>query len=316
MTSAAPGPSDGHLEGRVVVVTGGARGIGLAIARAAATEGAKVVIADVGAEVRHGRDGDAEAALQAAAEIRGRGGTAVAYTADIATTEGADGAVALAVRRFGGVDGIVCCAGNLVQAELAECADADWDETVRVHLRGNFACARAATQAMIRQGRGGSIVLCSSLAAVVAPGDMPAYAAAKAGILGLTASAARSTRHHGIRVNAILPAAATRMSDELRANASGADTRGRSAPSSAVQGTVHDPANVAPFAILLLGDRLDTRTGEAFAVTGYQVTVVEPVTWGSTIRSDGPWDLDDLAQKVERDLVPMRAPEIASWPPV
>jgi NAD(P)-dependent dehydrogenase (short-subunit alcohol dehydrogenase family) len=84
----------------------------------------------------------------------------VAHPVDIATSDGAQGAIDLAIREFGAVDGIVCCAGNLVQAELAECDDADWDETVRIHLRGNFLCARAAARAMIGQGRGGAIVLC------------------------------------------------------------------------------------------------------------------------------------------------------------
>jgi NAD(P)-dependent dehydrogenase (short-subunit alcohol dehydrogenase family) len=307
--------ASGHLEGRVVVVTGGARGIGGAIAAAAAVEGAQVVIADVGAGIRHGRSGTAGAAEEAAADICENGGAALAYPVDIATTAGADGAIAFAVGRFGGVDGVVCCAGNLVQAELAECDDDAWDETVRIHLRGNFACARAATRAMIRQGRGGSIVLCSSVAAVVGPADMPAYAAAKAGVLGLTHSAARSTERHGIRVNAILPGAATRMTDALWAKTTTADTRGISAPSAAAAGTERDPANVAPFVVLLLGDRLAPRTGEVFAVVGHQVTQVEPVRWGSTIRSPDPWNLEELAARVERELLPVHAPAVASWPP-
>jgi NAD(P)-dependent dehydrogenase (short-subunit alcohol dehydrogenase family) len=110
-----------HLDGRVVVVTGGARGIGLAIARAAAAEGAKIVIADIGADIRQGRHGSADAASEAAAWIRDLGGSAVAHPADIATADGAQGAVDLAIREFGAVNGIVCCAGTLVQAELDEC---------------------------------------------------------------------------------------------------------------------------------------------------------------------------------------------------
>lgn len=315
MTDSSPGASRGHLDGKVVVVTGGARGIGRAIAMRAAAEGAAVVVADLGSHVAHARDGSPAVAQQTADEIVAAGGRAVPYGADIASTEGAEGAVALARDRFGGIDGIVCCAGNLVQAEVAETADRDWDEVVRVHLRGHFACTRAAARTMIEQGRGGTILHCSSVAAVTGSADMPAYSAAKAGVLGLMVSSSRSLGRYGIRVNAILPGGATRMTDALWAAKGEADLRGISLPSDAAEGTVRDPANVAPFVVLLLGDRLAGRTGQAFAVVGHQVTQVHLPCWGPTVRSDRPWELDDLAERVERELVPSLSPTDDTWPP-
>ena len=126
----------------------------------------------------------------------------------------------------------------------------------------------------------------------------------------------RSARRTGIRHQGQRdPAGCRHAHDGRPANRGAPDTRGVAVPSSDARGTIRDPANVAPFVLLLLGNRLHDRTGEAFAVVWHQVTQVRPLDWAQTIRSDGPWDLDDLAVRVGRNLVPTRAPELSSWPP-
>lgn len=273
------------------------------------------MVVDGGFGVAGGDRGDGSAAVRAADAVAAAGGNAVACVEDIATTAGAERAVALALSRYGRVDGLVCCAGNFRQAPLTEMCDDDWDEVVRVHLRGHFAPVRAVARAIRQQGTGGSLVLCSSVAAVIGPAEQPAYSTAKAGILGLLVSASRSLAGDNIRVNAILPGASTRMTDALWSGSGGSDFNGLAVRSEMAAGTWRAPANLAPFVALLLSDESRTLSGQAYAVVGYQVSQVRLPCWGKTIRSDGPWDFDVLAARVRAELEPLPLPKLDSWPP-
>jgi NAD(P)-dependent dehydrogenase (short-subunit alcohol dehydrogenase family) len=184
--------------------------------------------------------------------------------------------------------------------------------------------------------KSGSIVNFSSAAAYMTPPLAAAYNTAKAGVLGFMRSAALGLAEHGIRVNAVLPGASTRMTDEifgkwgmatrdveLAAQSRVADTKsetrtvakGLGLTSDMAAGTWRDPANVAPFVVLLLSDRTAGISGEAFCVVGYQVTKLRGYSYGSTIRSEGPWNLDDLARQFEAKLAPEPGLVELPWPP-
>jgi NAD(P)-dependent dehydrogenase (short-subunit alcohol dehydrogenase family) len=309
----------------VVVVTGAGRGIGRGIAEAAAGAGAAVVVADRGVGIEGSGDGSLGPAVEVAEAIEARGGSAVAIGADVAEEAGADGIVAAAIERFGRIDAMVCCAGILSHARIEEIELADWQATIDVHLTGQFLCTRAAARAMLAAGEGGRIVLFSSASALSGPEQQPHYTAAKAGVLGLTRSCSRSLRPDGISVNCVLPGASTRMTDKIweeistptwadeEATVPGATMTMRSEDA---VGTPRDPANVAPFVVYLLGDEAAAINGRAFAVVGYQVTLLEEPSYGETIRSDGPWDAADLAASVAAGMPALADPrENPPWPP-
>ena len=149
-----------------MVVTGGGRGIGRAIALAAAEAGARVVIADYGGAVDRNRAGSSEAVDAVAAEIVAAGGEAVAAAVDISTMDGGRAAVQAAVDAFGRLDAVACAAGITVTKYLWEISEQEWDDVINVHLKGHFACAKAASEAMIRSARAASsssrVALCST----------------------------------------------------------------------------------------------------------------------------------------------------------
>ena len=135
-----------HLEGKAVVVTGGGRGIGRAIALASAEAGANVVVADYGGRVDRNEAGSSEAGDAVVAEISAAGGTAVAAAVDISTMQGGRDVVDAALDSFGRLDGVVCCAGITALKYLWDLEEQEWDDVINVHLKGHFSCAKAAAR--------------------------------------------------------------------------------------------------------------------------------------------------------------------------
>lgn len=224
----------GVCTGRVAAVTGAGRGLGRAHALALAAEGAQVVVNDLGV-APDGAGASAGPAQQVADEIRARGGRAVAHTGDITTTDGAVSLVTTALEAFGRLDTLVNNAGFLRDRMLVNLDEDDWDAVIRVHLKGHFLPLRHAAAHWRAEAKAGRtpdarIVNTSSGAGLLGSVGQGNYSAAKAGIIGLTLVAAAELAPYGVQVNALAPAARTRMTEQtfaatMAAPAEGSSTR-------------------------------------------------------------------------------------------
>jgi NAD(P)-dependent dehydrogenase (short-subunit alcohol dehydrogenase family) len=279
----------GKLDGKVAAITGSGRGIGRGIALLMAKEGAKVVVSDIGASVA-GEGLDKGPAQQVVDEIKKAGGQAAAHTDNIATMKGGESLVQTAVDSFGRLDILVNCAGILRDRMIFNMSEEEWDAVIAVHLKGHFCTIRPAS-ALMRQQKTGRIINFSSGSALGAPGQ-PNYAAAKAGILGLTYSCANSLAKYGITCNAIMPGAATRMTDTIPANF--AQQMGLNTSSEQARTSPMDPNNVAPIVAFLASDAADKVNGQVFGASGYKISLYTHLMPEKVIYSQGPWDLDHL----------------------
>jgi NAD(P)-dependent dehydrogenase (short-subunit alcohol dehydrogenase family)/acyl dehydratase/putative sterol carrier protein len=200
------------LEGKVAIITGAGGGLGRTHALAFAAEGAKVVVNDPGV-ARDGSGGGAKMADAVVDEIKKAGGQAVASYDSVA--DGGDKIVKTAVDAFGKVDILVNNAGILRDKTIHNMTDDMWDLVLAVHLRGTFACTRAAAKVMKEKGTGGRIINTTSVAGLKGNFGQSNYSAAKAGIYGFTLTAAMEFAKDGISVNAIAPIAKTRMTEDI-----------------------------------------------------------------------------------------------------
>jgi NAD(P)-dependent dehydrogenase (short-subunit alcohol dehydrogenase family) len=231
-------------------------------------------------------------------EIVAAGGRAVSNHMDIATVAGGEGLVNQAIKEFGQLDILVNVAGILRDRMIFNMSEQEWDDVIRVHLKGHYCTIRPAS-AHMRERKSGRIINFSSNSALGSPGQ-PNYAAAKAGILGLTYSCAASLQKYGITVNAIMPGAATRMTDSIPAGrmpgVSGL------AVSESAEGTPRDPANVAPIIVYLASDQAADVTGQCFGASGYRITRYTHMKMDRAIFSVGPWDIDKLFEVFKSTL--------------
>jgi NAD(P)-dependent dehydrogenase (short-subunit alcohol dehydrogenase family) len=284
------------MEGRVAIVTGAGRGIGASVARLLASQGARLVVNDLGVEVDGSRP-DAGPAQEVVDEIISAGGQAVANNGDVADFAEGEKLVRQALEAFGQLDVVVNVAGILRDRMIFNMTEDEWDSVIRVHLRGTFVMSRHAAvlwrQRRDRQGHFRLINFTSVSGLNGSPGQ-PNYAAAKMGVVGLTYSCANALAPYGVTANAISPGAATRMT----ASVPGASRR------STVDGEERSPDNVAPIVAYLASTRSDWCTGQIIASRGYEVGLYERPTVARTIVSDGPWEPDRLAELVERNFKP------------
>ncbi|MGY6499397.1 MAG: SDR family oxidoreductase [Acidimicrobiales bacterium] len=209
----------GILEGRVAIITGAGRGIGREHALMMAGQGAKIVVNDLGAEM-DGTGGGSGPAGEVVEEIRGMGGEAVVNGADVSDWEAAQGMINQAVETFGRLDILVNNAGILRDRMLTNMTEDEWDLVMKVHLKGTFAPARWAAAYWREQSKAGHendgrIINTSSPSGIYGNVGQTNYGAAKAGIASFTTIAALELARYGVTVNAIAPAALTRMTENL-----------------------------------------------------------------------------------------------------
>jgi 3-oxoacyl-[acyl-carrier protein] reductase len=251
--SGPPGKTVIHLTGKVAVVTGGTRGIGLAVATWMLEHGASVVIS--------GRDADRlNIALK---ELAPDGAPAVGLVADAGRREDAERLVDTARERFGRLDILVNNAGITRDGLLIRMKDEDWDRVLETNLKGAFLMTRAASKAMVRAKTGGRIINIASTAGAMGNAGQANYSAAKAGLIGLTKATARELAHWGILVNAVAPGLIeTDMAAALPVDAR--DALLAQVPLKRI-GTAREVAEMVGF---LAGDGAAYVTGQVFHVNG------------------------------------------------
>jgi NAD(P)-dependent dehydrogenase (short-subunit alcohol dehydrogenase family) len=280
----------GMLDGKVAVVTGAGRGIGREEALLLASEGAKVVVNDVGAAVT-GEGGDRSPAQQTVDDIKAAGGDAAINSDDVSSWNGANQLVQQAIDTFGQLDILVNNAGILRDKMSFNMDESDWDDVIRVHLKGHFATSHHA--AVYWRGRSkageavtGRIVNTASESGLLGNAGQANYAAAKAGIAALTIVLARELKNYGVTANAISPRARTRMTEDLF---------GDMAKSEEGKFDAFSPVNVAPLVCFLASDQAADVSGQNFVVYGGDVWVMQGWTAAGHISRNGPWTPKELA---------------------
>ncbi|RVW08044.1 SDR family NAD(P)-dependent oxidoreductase [Prescottella agglutinans] len=286
----------GLLDGRVVIITGAGRGIGRAHALAFAAEGAKVVVNDIGVGGDGSNTGETPAE-QVVAEIKAAGGEAVTNGDDVASWEGAQNLIQTAIDTFGGLDILVNNAGFLRDRMLVGMSEEEWDAVIRVHLKGHFAPLRHAAAYWRAESKAGRpvdarIINTSSGAGLQGSIGQGNYAAAKAGIAEMTIQAAAELKNYGVSVNAIAPAARTRMT----VGAGGAMAEAMAAPEEGFDAMA--PENISPLVVWLGSAESKNVTGRVFEVEGGKITVAEGWRHGPTQDKGERWDPKELGPVV------------------
>ncbi len=273
----------GLLEGKVAVITGAGGGIGREHALLFAREGAKVVVNDLGSD-RHGGGRGAEMADKVVAEIKEKGGDAVANYDSVATREGADGLVWTALNRFGRLDVVVNNAGILRDKTLLNMSEQEFDLVIEVHLRGTFLVTQAAGRVLKAQGKGGRIVNTTSLSGLLGNFGQANYSAAKGGIYSLTRTASMEFQRIGVTVNAVAPVALTRMTSDL------AMFKGMTAEQIG-------PQYIAPVAAFLASDLAAEITGTIVGVQGPKIFLYRMNETEGVTREGGPWNPAEIKER-------------------
>jgi NAD(P)-dependent dehydrogenase (short-subunit alcohol dehydrogenase family) len=270
----------GLLDGKVAIVTGAGRGIGRGEAIELANQGASVVVGEV--------DGDAGQAV--VDEISKAGGAATLQLGDCSEIDAAQAIVQKAIGEFGRVDALVNNAGILRDRTLAKMTADEWDAVIKVHLRGHYAPTHAVVNHWRDEGKPGRVVCTASTSGILGNFGQSNYGAAKAGIAAFAQIVAQETWKSGITVNAICPAARTRMTegaygDRLEQAADGFD--------------FWHPDNVAPFVAFLCSDASAHISGKVFGVQGDSVELYRPYSSEAFIENGGKrWDPTVFTDKV------------------
>ncbi len=284
----------GICDGRVVIITGGAHGIGRGHAIEFAREGARVVVNDWGAAV-DGSGGSPGPANEVVEEIRKNGGEAIANGEDVADWQGANRLVQAAIETYGRLDVVVNNAGILRDRMLVNMEEKEWDEVIRVHLKGtaavsHFAAAHWRERSKAGESNDARIINTSSGSGLFGNPGQSNYGAAKAGIAGFTIIAAQELERYGVTVNAIAPAARTRMSPP----------KGRIRSVEIPEGAFdpYAPENVAPLVVWLGSPESSAVTGRVFSVVGGESYVAEGWRPGARIDKGERWAPDELGSVV------------------
>ncbi len=284
----------GINDGRVAVVTGAGGGIGRAEAMTLAAEGAKVVVNDLGGSVS-GEGASAGPAQQVVDEIVAAGGEAVANTDDISDYDGAGNLIQTAIDTFGGLDAVVCNAGILRDRMLVNMTVDEWDAVIRVHLRGTVCPVRHAAEYWRERSKAGEendgrVICTSSTSGIYGNVGQTNYGAAKAGIAAFVVIAAMELQRYGVTVNAIAPAALTRMTENL----------GGAFQQTEEQRAQMDPQWVANVVTWLASPESKDMTGRVVETSGLRTAIAEG--WRRGPNSDTP---PDSAAAVGAVLLPL-----------
>jgi NAD(P)-dependent dehydrogenase (short-subunit alcohol dehydrogenase family) len=282
------------LKDRVCIITGAGRGIGREHALLFAAEGAKVVVNDLGGST-DGSGSDVGPAQEVVDEIIQAGGTAIANGDDVSSWDGAERLIAQAVDTFGDLHVLVNNAGILRDRMLTTMSEDEWDAVMKVHLKGHFCpthFAAAYWREQSKAGRDGqrAVVNTSSTSGLFGNVGQTNYGAAKSGIATFSIIANVELKRYGVRVNAIAPAAATRLTA----------TVSKGAPEASDDGWYPlDPANVSPFVAYLATEECPIN-GRIFFVMGGEVHLFQPWAIVESLKKDGPWTVEELEKEATK----------------
>ena len=293
----------GMLDGKVAVVTGAGGGIGRAVALGLAAAGAGVVVNDYGVSV-DGREPSSAPAEAVVKEIGAGGGRAVPSAESVATMAGGRAVIDTALRAFGDLHILVCCAGILRERMIFNMSEEEWDAVIAAHLKGHFTVMQPATRHM-REKRAGRIITFTSTAGLEGSPGQPNYSAAKEGIVGLTRSTALAMAKYGVTVNCISPTADTRMTQRL--------------PDERRCQAMAPPEAIGSVVTFLASDGAAHVTGQVIGVRGNEVTLFSHPAPLRKITSREPWTPESLAEIYDRGLGQDRLRRLDAlkipWPP-
>ena len=293
----------GICEGRTVIITGAARGLGRAYALAFGAEGANVVVNDIGTSL-HGEGRDTSAADAVVAEIVAAGGKAIANYEDITDWDAAKRIVDAAVAAFGDLHVVVNNAGIVRDRMFVSATLEEWDATMHVHLRGHFCLSRHAVDYWRAKQKAGTnpdarIINTSSGAGLQGSIAQAAYSTAKGGIASLTLVQAAELGRYGITANALAPSARTRMTEQAFAEKMA--TEGQSFD-------VMDPANIAPTVVWLGSAESADVTGCVFELEGGKIMLEDGWREGPAVDKGAKWEPAEVGGAVEQLLAARVAP--------
>ena len=285
------------LDGKVAIVTGAARGLGKVEALELARLGARVVVNDLGTKA-DGSGRDEEPARAVVEEIKSLGGEAVPHFGDVAVWEDAQSLIQTAIEGFGDLHILLNNAGFCRDKMIFNMTEEEWDTVIRVHMKGHFSTTRFAAAYWRSQSKAaggpiyGRLISTASEAFIFGSVGQPNYAAAKAGIVAMTMSAAQALIRYGVTANVIMPRARTRMNDsgmlaEMFAKpAEGFDT--------------FAPENVSPLVGYLASPMADRISGQVFVIWGKEIAVLESIQRAGEFHSgDEGWNYDSVAEKLD-----------------
>lgn len=295
----------GICDGRVVIVTGGARGLGRAHCLAFAAEGAKVVVNDIGVEL-DGSGGGTGPAGELVEQIRAGGGEAIANGADIADWAQAKAMIDQAVSAFGRLDIVVNNAGVVRDRMFVNATEEEFDFVTRVHLKGHFAVARHAAAYWRDRAKAGDavnarIINTSSGAGLQGSVGQAVYGAAKGAIATLTLIQAAELGRYGITANAIAPSARTRMTEEVFAADMAKPGEGAF--------DVAAPENISPLVVWLGSSESRDVTGRVFEVKGGRIAVSDGWRDDAEVDKGSRWNPDEVGAAVHQILSKAPAPQ-------
>ncbi len=295
----------GVLDGRVVMVTGGGRGIGREVSLIAAREGAKVLVNDLGGSLSGDDAGNAGPAEEVAGEIRKNGGQAIANSHSITDLASVEDMRDQCLKEFGALHAVIDPAGILRDGMFHKMSESDWDAVIAVHLKGSFNVCRATIEHFREQGDG-AYVLFSSTSGLIGNVGQTNYGAAKMGIAGLSRIIALEGAQKGVRSNTLAPGAQTRMTDSVPIK-----TPEQAARRQAMR-DVSTPARPAAMAVALASPLAKNITGQIFGASGDSISIYSQPRPIATLKKDGGWSpraiIDEAFAAWNDKLTPLARP--------
>ena len=297
----------GMLDGKVILVTGGGRGIGRDTAIVAAKQGAKVVVNDLGAAI-DGAGADKSPAQEVVDIIKSAGGQAIANFDSVTDLRAVGRMVQTALDTFGGLHAVSNPAGILRDRMAHNMTEEEWDAIMTVHLRGHFNVVRA-TIGHFRSQQDGVYVMWSSTSGLIGNVGQSNYGAAKMGIAGFSRIIALEGARNNVRSNALAPGAATRMTDSVPRDEEMAKRR------EAMRET-QSPLRPAELAVALMSDAAKHVSGQIFGVGGYNLSIYSQPRPIATYQREGGWDaagiVKDFLPRAEKDFTALGRPAAAT----